>query len=258
MKKIKTISTFILLLFIGSLTGQAQSRVYADVNGDGEVNISDVNAVINVILGGTAPSQLHDYVDLGLPSGTLWATCNIGANAPEEYGDYFAWGETMPKDNYNDSTYLWYKLDSNGSGYTKYCFESRFGYDGFTDGKMELDLVDDAAVANWGYQWRMPSLAQLIELNEKCTWTWTLQNNVYGQMGTGPNGNTIFLPAVGNRYNESIEYAGTLGQFWSRTLHSGYSGAAYNMYISSNFIDCFLIRERCMGLAVRAVRVSQN
>ena len=256
MNTINRFTAFFMLMFCGTLLSSSQTRLYADVNGDGEVNIADVNAVINVILGGVAPSQQHNYVDLGLPSGTLWATCNVGANAPEEYGDYFAWGETMPKNCYNDSTYLWSKSDNNSSGYTKYCLQSNYGYAGFSDGKFELDPIDDAASANWGSEWRMPSLAQLMELCEKCTWTWTTQNDVYGQLGTGPNGNTIFLPATGSRFNESLNYVGTIGNYWTRTLRTDYSSYAYNLYLNFSFLDIFLIKERHSGLAVRAVRVS--
>ena len=118
----------------------------ADVNGDGEINIVDVNSIINIILGEGVPSQEHEWVDLGLPSGTLWATCNVGANAPEEYGDYFAWGETAPKDYYDWSTYKWCKGSYNTM--TKYCTNSSYGYNGFTDGKTELDPEDDAAWFN--------------------------------------------------------------------------------------------------------------
>ena len=116
------------------------SNASADVNADGEVNIADVNAVISVILFGGSSQDNHEYVDLGLPSGTLWATCNIGANSPEEYGDYFAWGETAPKEVYTWQTYKWCSGDLFSM--TKYCRESENGYDGFTDGKGELDLED--------------------------------------------------------------------------------------------------------------------
>ena len=99
--------------------------------------------------------QEHEYVDLGLPSGTQWATMNIGANAPEEYGDYFAWGETEPKDYYDWGTYKW--CMGNYNTMTKYCTISGYGYNGFNDGKTELDPEDDAATAAWGAGWRMPS-----------------------------------------------------------------------------------------------------
>lgn len=134
-------------------------------------------------------------VDLGLPSGTLWASCNVGATKPEEYGDYFAWGETIGykngKTNFSWDTYKW----CNGAGdkLTKYCNRSSYGNDGFTDNKTELDLEDDAAYVNWGRQWRMPSFDQIKELTHKCSWTWTTQNGVGGCKAVGPNGNSIFF-----------------------------------------------------------------
>ena len=140
----------------------SRSRQSIDVNGDGEINIADVNAVIGIILEGTSVSEEHEYVDLGLPSGTLWATCNIGASTPEDYGDHFAWGETAPKDYYDWFTYKWY----NGSygTLTKYNTDS---YYGTVDNKTKLDSEDDAAYVNWGPQWRMPTVEQQKELIEK-------------------------------------------------------------------------------------------
>ena len=141
----------------------------ADVNTDGEINIADVNVIIDIILGGEE-GPVPEYVDLGLPSGTLWATRNIGANSPEESGDYFAWGETEPKEEYYMSNYKWYDYDNEL--YTKYCTDSGYG---MIDDK-ELEPRDDAAWANWGPSWRMPSLEQLRELKEKCSWEWIERN----------------------------------------------------------------------------------
>ena len=133
-----------------------------------------------------------------MPSGTLWATCNIGANSPEEYGDYFAWGETAPKDDYNWSNYKW----CNGvyQTPTKYCDKSYAGYNGFVDNKTELDPEDDAACVNWGPSWRMPTTEQEKELYEKCSSSWTVRDGVNGRLFIGPNGNILFLPAA-------LEYA---------------------------------------------------
>lgn len=155
----------------------------------------------------------HAWIDLGLPSGLKWATCNVGASSPEEYGDYFAWGETQPKSVYNWSTYKW----CNGSyvSLTKYCTKPSYGYNGFLDNKTTLDPADDAATANWGGAWRMPTFTEQTELLTKCTWTWTTQNGVYGRKVTGPNGRSIFLPAAGSRYNSDLDYAGSDGGYWS-------------------------------------------
>ena len=228
----------------------------ADVNGDGEINIGDINAIIDIILGGGAPTpDDHEYVDLGLPSGTLWATCNVGASAPEEYGDYFAWGETEPKDYYDWSTYKW----CNGiyTTLTKYCTNSDYGYNGFTDGKTELDPEDDAAYVNWGSSWRMPSLEQQAELYENCSSVWTTMNGVNGCLFTGPNGNTIFLPAAGYRLYESLLQAGSGGYYWSRTLIPYDSDYAFRLDFFSGYVD-WACNYRLFGFTVRAVRVSQN
>ena len=197
----------------------------------------------------------HEWVDLGLPSGTLWATCNVGANAPEDYGDYFAWGETAPKDYYDWSTYKW----CNGSytTMTKYCTNSSYGYNGFVDNKAELDPEDDAAYVNWGPSWRMPTTEQQRELYEKCSSVWTTQNGVNGRLFTGPNGNILFLPAAGYHYSDSLYYAGSWGSYWSRTLYSSFPIGAYYLHFSSENVywhDYY----RFHGFTVRAVRVSQN
>ena len=217
----------------------------ANCNYDSNISISDVTTLIDFLLSGRWPWQHdpNDYVDLGLHSGTLWATMNIGADAPEEYGDYFAWGETAPKDNYSWSTYKW----CNGSEYTmtKYCLDWYYGYNSFTDGKTELESEDDAAYVNWGQVWRMPTYDQLIELRSECTWTETTLNGVNGQLVTGPNGKSIFLPAAGYRWNKSLHDAGSKGLYWSRTL----------FWILGGSSECL---DRLAGCPVRAVRVSQN
>ena len=149
-------------------------------------------------------------VDLGLPSGTLWADRNIGADSPEGYGDYFAWGETRPKSTYSWSTYKYCKGSYNTL--TKYCTDSSCGT---VDNKTVLEPSDDAATANWGSNWRMPTHAEQEELIEKCTWTWTTRNGVNGYKVTGPNGNSIFLPAAGFRYDSSVSGAGSRANYWS-------------------------------------------
>lgn len=198
----------------------------------------------------------HEWVDLCLPSGTLWATHNVGASTPEDYGDYFAWGETAPKDNYVWSTYKW----CNGSytTMTKYCTDSSYGYNGFVDNKTELDPEDDAAYVNWGPSWRMPTTEQQRELYEKCTSVWTTQNGVSGRLFTGPNGNSLFLPAAGYRCYESLSGVGSYGNYWSRSLYSSYPYGAYYLNFGSGSAYCSSHRYRGYGHTVRAVRVPQN
>ena len=241
---------------INVILGGSGNSEAADVNSDHEVNIADINLIINIILGGSAPTPNHEYVDLGLPSGTLWATTNVGASTPEEYGDYFAWGETETKNIYNWNTYKWCKGSDNTM--TKYCSDSEYGFQGFTDGKTELDAEDDAAYVNWGSSWRMPTKEQQDELRTNCTWTWTTRNGVNGRLVTGPNGNTIFLPAAGSRWHVSHYSVGSRCVYWSRTLSSAYSRCAYNMSSDSGGVYWEANECRDDGFSVRAVRVSQN
>ena len=143
----------------------------------------------------TENSPTHGFVDLGLPSGTLWATCNIGANAPEECGYYFAWGETEPKDSYSWSNYKYcYQI---GTALTKYCYKAYCGLNNFTDNLMILESEDDAATVNWGNEWRTPTAAEFFELIKNTTNSWTIQNGMSGMILTAANGNTLFLPAAG-------------------------------------------------------------
>ena len=201
-----------------------------------------------------------DWVDLGLPSGTIWATRNIGATCPEDFGDFFAWGETTPR-NYEEwglESYKWwnYNYDENGyhRGYTKYCTSSDYGYDGFTDGKTELDPEDDAATANWGAGARMPSMEQVKELADSCSWQWTILNGVEGTLGTGPNGNTIFLPVNSGCYlSKSRGTTGAPDGCWSRTLDPDYPSLAYYMSFDLGFFWGPYSRGRCYMHRVRAV-----
>ena len=242
------------------LTGDAANIVVeaADVDGDGNVGIADVTALIDYILTGhwnDEQNDDHEWVDLGLPSGTLWATCNVGASSPEEYGDYFAWGEVDPnlKDVYDLSTYKW--CNGTETSFTKYCTNSSYGT---VDNKKELDPEDDAAVVNWGEDWRMPSVEQLDELMTKCTWTWTTMNGVYGGLVTGPNGNTLFLPAAGSRFDSSHYDAGSFGFYWSRSLYQVFPHSAFSVtYDSSEYVAVLHLNRTC-GVPVRPVRVHIN
>lgn len=211
-------------------------------------------------------SDKHEYVDLGLPSGTLWATCNIGANSPEEYGDYFAWGElegyNSGKTEFYWSTYKW--CEGTDRTMTKYCNNSNYGFNGFTDDKTELDLEDDAAYVNWGAAWRMPSIEQLQELiNGNYTIIErTTQNGVYGRKITskmeGFTDKSIFLPDAGCRNVSSLYYAGSYGNYWSRTLYTSTSPlAAWYLYFESGSNIGVGSTGRCYGRSVRPVR-SQN
>lgn len=215
--------------------------------------------IANAVFYGSVKSftTLGDYVelpgyavDLGLPSGTLWADRNVGADSPEGYGDYFAWGETEPKSTYNWSTYKWCNGDSDQL--TKYCTNSFYGSNGFTDGKNTLESADDAATANMGSSWRMPTKAKLIELRDKCTWTWTTQNSKKGYKVTGPNGNSIFLPAAGYRSYSLLSDAGSCGYYWSSSLHEVGTCYVCNLAFYSGKYD-LTNNTRDSGRSVRAV-----
>lgn len=203
-----------------------------DVNGDGSVDISDVVALVNAILNGTGtgsddnsqayltcPDDNHPHmIDLGLPSGTKWACCNVGASSPEEYGGYYAWGETEEKDVYDWNTYTY----CDGSEST--CHDL---------GNDIAGTQYDVAYVKWGGSWVMPSKEQQDELLNNCTYTWTTKNGINGGEFTGPNGGTIFLPAAGNRWKENLGLADGLGTYWSSTQYPSYSSTAYNLYFGS-------------------------
>ena len=158
----------------------------------------------------------HEYVDLGLPSGLKWATCNVGANKPEDYGDYFAWGETETKTEY-----------SEGNSLTQEHSISELRRRGIVDGNNRLTSSYDAARAKWGGSWRMPTKEELEELDENCRWEPTTQNGVEGYKGTGPNGNSIFLPAAGYRSGTSLYHDGDCGCYWSSTPYERDDNIAY-------------------------------
>ena len=193
-------------------------------------------------------------VDLDLPSGLLWATCNVGADVPEDYGDYFAWGETQPKTSYTWNNYQY----CNGSynTLTKYCNKSNYGYNGFTDNLTTLLPEDDAATANWGNGWRMPTQAEFQELLDNTTVTWTTQNGVKGRLFTASNGNSLFLPAAGYRGNSSLNDAGSYGYYWSSSLYTGNPSHEWHLRFYSGYYHMTWEFNRYRGLPVRAVHSS--
>ena len=195
---------------------------------------------------------MKQYVDLGLPSGIKWATCNIGADVPEGNGDYFAWGEVEPKYTYSWATYKW--CNGSSSTFTKYNTSSSFGT---ADNKTVLDLEDDAAHANWGSKWRMPTNEEWEELRSNCTWTWATIKGTRGYEVKGPNGNSIFLPAAGYRYLDDLCSVGDFGQYWSNSLYMGYPFIAWIMLFDSDYMymDNYY---RYYGMPIRPVYVDQN
>ena len=200
----------------------------------------------------------HEYVDLGLPSGTLWATCNVGAEAPEAYGGYFAWGETQPKETYNWENYKHAKGASDEL--TKYCTTSKYGYKGRHDDLTALEPDDDAAAANWGGDWTTPSKVQWEELIDNTTDLWTTINGVKGHLFTATNGNSIFLPAA-DEFGSNDSYGREPStEYWSSSLRMDFPVNALYFSASSYGDGCFIekLKNRQHGLPVRPVLVPRQ
>ncbi len=189
------------------------------------------------------------WVDLGLPSGLLWASCNVGATNPEGFGNYYAWGETRGKIVYNWETYAY---GSEHDQLTKYCSDSSYGYNGFTDTLTILQHRDDAA-AYLGFGARTPTKKEWQELIDNTTSEWTVLNNVKGRRFTASNGNSIFLPAAGNRLESGSFYAGINGVYWSASLRTGYPDCAW-LFCFNSGNQKVEGRYRDAGFSVRAVR----
>ena len=204
--------------------------------------------------GGNGTYNGHAYVDLGLPSGTLWATCNVGADTPEGYGDYFAWGETAPKTTYDWDTYKY----CNGAPrqLTKYCVQPEYGYNGFTDSLTLLQPQDDAATANWGDGWCIPYPEQWEELWYNTVFEQSIQNGVKGILFTATNGRSLFLPAAGGISGTSHLFPPiTSNYYWSNSLecYSGWQFRAECLCFENDYIN-IESTYRCKGRSVRPVR----
>ncbi len=223
--------------------------------------LATIVALFIAIIALPTTAQAQDYVDLGLPSGTKWATCNLGASKPSDYGDYYAWGETEPKTEFTWATYKWMQTGESDWNYiTKYTFADGqtegiwYDSDGtfIGDGKTTLEAADDAATAKLGSPWRMPTLDEIQELLDNCTWTWTTQDGKNGYEVKGKNGNTIFLPAAGDRLDSELSGAGSWGGYWSSSLGTAYSDGAPRLNFDSGVHDWDYLR-RYYGFTVRPV-----
>ncbi|MCQ2111020.1 MAG: hypothetical protein MJY79_05965 [Bacteroidaceae bacterium] len=193
-------------------------------------------------------------VDLGLS--VKWATVNVGAARPEEYGDYFAWGETEPKMEYSWATYKY--CNGSDDSMTKYCNKSRYGYNGFTDSKTVLDPDDDAAHVNWGGSWRIPTAEEHDELRntDNCSWVWTTLHGVAGykvqSKKPGYTDNWIFLPAAGYHYEATQDHVGSIGHYWTSSFYTESPRREYDLSFSPS--DVSRLRSyRCDGLSIRPV-----
>lgn len=228
MKKIITLFGLILCMFATAQENVEYMYIHRNKNIVDSIAVNEIDSVTfaipNAVLPDVPeiPSQTYEAVDLGLPSGIKWATCNVGATAPEEYGCYYAWGETEEKPNYEWSTYI--HCNGSNSTITKYCNKSNFGT---VDENEVLVPEDDVAHVNWGGSWRMPKKEEQDELRDNCTWVWTSVNGVNGYKVTGTNGNSIFLPAAGYRVGKDISENGKNGYYWSSTM---FATLCYNAY----------------------------
>ena len=256
MKKIFTLLLLMVSLFATAQQNGATEYMYIHRSNGviDSVAVAEIDSVTFAIptisdTPVTPPAETqHEAIDLGLPSGIKWATCNVGATSPEEYGGYYAWGETEEKEDYYWETYKW----CNGSydTMTKYCTNSSYGT---VDNKTVLDPEDDVAHVKWGGNWRMPTDEEFNELFSNCTWEWTTLNDVNGYTVTGPNGNSIFLPAVGYRREAGVSSRGKLGLYYSSSLHSGNSSYAFGLVFSSGSYNWSSDYGRYYGRSVRPV-----
>ena len=233
---------------VGSFTSQildlvSNTQYYVRAYATNEVGTSygDEKSFTTLSIEGTTDG--HSWVDLGLPSGKKWATCNVGASSPEEYGDYYAWGETTTKDNYSSSNCPTYGLTI-----------SELQSQGYIDSEGNLTAQYDAATANWGGSWRMPTKAEMQELLDNCTWTWTTQEGVNGYKVTSKvNSNYIFLPAAGYHVFNMFNSAGSGAHFWSSTPDSN-SDSDRTYYLGFNSDKYSVnINNRILGQSIRPV-----
>ena len=188
-------------------------------------------------------------VDLGLS--VKWANFNVGATRPEEYGVYYSWGETTPKDSYSWSNYMY----GGKSSLTKY---NTYGSYGTVDNKTILEETDDSAWANWGSSWRMPTKSEWQDLLDNCNSLWTTQNGIYGILLTSQlNGNSIFLPAAGNRSGSSLDQAGSRGSYWSSSLTTDEPDHAWYVNFNSSNVSNST-NYRSGGRSVRPVYIGEE
>lgn len=235
-KQIVSMMMFVICFMFVGTEAMAQGVVVYKKNGEVmKVPYEELDSIVTYNDEGediiqTEMVQGHECVDLGLS--VKWATCNVGANSPEESGDYYAWGETEIKNDYSWKTYKWCEGTKNSM--TKYCLWS---INGKVDNKKLLDASDDVAYVKWGNEWRMPTLNEIVELCNECTWTWTIRHDVYGYEVTGSNGNSIFLPAAGKRSGTSYADCGNLtsvGTYWSSDLWNGTCCYAHCIFFYHN------------------------
>lgn len=240
----------IVAAFCLSESVNAQAGFDADLNNDNSVNVSDVSYLIGLIMGkatdtaveqGLCPNAMHPHdIDLGLPSGIKWSCCNLGAKTPIDYGDYFAWGETIKKDDDTAGTYFFRVTQDD----YKYLGDDIAG------------TIFDAATVIWGNEYRMPSVTQFQELSDNCTWQWTTIDGVEGSLGVAENGGKIFLPA-GSNYGGSIWFDGG-GLFWTSVQSPDYITNAEYFGVSfrceAPLLSVGYISDRVVPFSIRPIK----
>ena len=258
-----TISVTDIALIVNHILGVSDDNFMttnADMNGDGAIDINDVMATVSTVLGDhtpqtclTCPDNKHPHmIDLGLPSGTKWACCNVDADKPEEYGGYFAWGETEEKEAYTLSNYQFvYEVGPNEGGGDPSSYDNFFRFLYLGDDIAGTSY--DVAHVRWGGSWVMPSLAQAQELINHCSSKWTSMNGVNGRLFTGPSSGTIFIPAAGFHWYEHLHDAGDRSYYWSSTQSPTYPHNAYWLNFNSGYAGCNEGGYRGNGYQVRPV-----
>lgn len=223
-------------------------------------------AMVAIGFSASAQSDVsHDWVDLGLPSGVLWATHNVGADKPEEFGDHFAWGETEPKSEYRIANYRYFDGDENHI--TKYCNNPKYGKDGYNDSLIVLEPMDDVATIKWGNGARTPTIDEWYELMENTEGKADTLNGISGYRFTAANGNSIFLPAAGAYMGGQFEdwenfSPDSLKELYNVNVWGYYWASTLNTYSPKGIVAFFFCHTcyvqgyaggRYMGYSVRPV-----
>lgn len=245
--KQKYITAIIMLCMAFTATAQRMIKLEKTDNTVVEYPLSEIRRVFFETAApdpsGLCPNANHPHmIDLGLPSGTKWACCNVGAARPEEAGNHFAWGETQLKSEYNWSTYQYGYYNNDGNYSHLVNIGSDIAGTGF-----------DAATANWGVPWRMPSLTQIQEMLDNTSSVWTTINGIKGRKFTAPNGGSIFLPCAGYRWDGAFYHMDS-GYFWSSSLYESEPYFAYCLDVGSDGTGWYYSSYRSLGRSVRPVR----
>lgn len=246
MRSVNHILTALLLLTATQTSAQGW-RIYKNNGSIVDYAYEEVDSIVPFM----SPSEGAEAIDLGLPSGTKWASYNLGASSPKDYGDYFAWGETETKSDYSWSTYA-----PGGSAVTsKEACGTSVDLIYQTQGGANTDIARtqyDVVKAQWGSKWKMPTYAQMKELFDNCSWSQTTLNGVWGFKLSGPNGNSIFLPNAGCYNGTGRSNLGTAGYYWTSTLHTDVYTAVYLSFNSSSR-SISKGYNRYVGLSIRPV-----